>query len=532
MNFLRWNWLENGLLPLLLSLVRFAWLWPWLNLLPRALASVPVDVLLAPGVVIGLPLISFALARLAPTYEVPGARPAAVPKTETPWSARLGLGLLGLIACLLVAWWQLYRPTYAVWNPQWAAVFGYSLIRWTSVAVPIGWLLLLASLYLWLTGLLDAGKAQNHDDIWQAVVAGVWGLALYLVVMAFIERPLPSDFANLIVLFFGSSMLALALTSLKITVGLELALGFGQRRPVKAPATTRYWLLSVVLVVAVLLGLGVGLALLVAPEQVAQLLALAGAAIGLVWRLIALIIVAIAYVMALMAYYIALLLQPLIERLLAGLVAGGFLQPPQRPEATPTPETAPVTLADVPDPYRWLALVIFALLVIVIFAVVLRRLRAAQAAEIDEERESLLSAELLQSQLGALWQKLLGRFRSGAHALAPFLNLDGENETRRLIRSAYQGLLAAATLTGQSRPRAATPQEYQHDLTAHWHTSDDPLAVITAHYNHARYAPDPPSASAASAVQAAWATVQQQIEPVSEESPAPPDRPASQATGQ
>ena len=28
----RWNWLDEGLLPVLLTLMRTAWLWPWLAL--------------------------------------------------------------------------------------------------------------------------------------------------------------------------------------------------------------------------------------------------------------------------------------------------------------------------------------------------------------------------------------------------------------------------------------------------------------------------------------------------------------------
>jgi hypothetical protein len=220
--------------------------------------------------------------------------------------------------------------------------------------------------------------------------------------------------------------------------------------------------------------------------------------------------------MALLAYYVAVLLEPLLQRLLAGLGAMGWLQPPQRPEETPTPEAPPLLLEDVPDPYRWLALVLFALLVVVVFALVLRRLRTLPLAAIDEERESLLSAELLQSQLGALWRKLLGRLRAGVDTLNPFFNLDGESETRRLIRRAYQGILAAATQAGKSRPLPATPQEYQQDLTTLWQEKQTALAVITEQYNHARYAPDLPSADEAAQVQAAWAEVQRGSEPEGE----------------
>jgi hypothetical protein len=513
MRWLRWNWLDQGLLPLLLALLRFCWLWPWLNLLPRAFAANPPPVLLAPGLIIGLPILSFTLASLAPTQEVEGDRPSAAPKNEITWRARLGIGLVGLLAILFCCWWQRYQQEVPFWHWQWLITLGNGLIHWDETILPVTWLLLLAAIYLWLRGLLDAGQSLGHDDIWGTVVTGIWALVLYLIVMATLHLALPAGVINLIILFFAASMIALALTSLKITIGLDMALGFGQRRTSKAPPTTRYWLLSVLVVVLVLLGLGVGLALLIAPEQIARLLQLMAAVISFIWRIIALVLVAISYVLVVLAYYIALLLEPLIRRLLAALADTKLLQFAKQPDMTPTPQPAPLSLESVPDPYRWLALAIFAIVVVVIFALVMRRLRAAQAETQDEVRESILTADLLQSQLAALWQKLLGRFRSGATLLNPFLALDGEAESRRLIRAAYQQLLTVATTLGQTRQPSQTPGEYQQTLVNQWSTSNSALSVITHHYNHARYAPDAPPPNSVDAVQQAWADVQHQVQP-------------------
>lgn len=517
MRWLRWNWLDQGLLPLLLALLRFCWLWPWLNLLPRAFTPNPPAVLLAPGLILGLPMLSFTLAALAPTHEVEPDRPSAAPRNEVAWGARLGIGLTGLLAILFCCWWQFYQQAAPLWDLHWIVTLGNNLIHWEPTLLPITWLLLLAAIYLWLRGLLDAGQSLGHDDIWGAVVRGIWALVLYLIVMASLHLALPDGVVNLIILFFAASMVALALTSLKITVGLDMALGFGQRRMSKAPPTTRYWLLSVLVVVLVLLGLGVGLALLIAPEQIARLLQLMAAVVSFIWRLIALVLIAISYVLVVIAYYIALLLEPLIRRLLAALADAKLLQMAKQPDMTPTPQTAPLSLESVPDPYRWLALAIFVIAVLVIFALVLRRLRAAQAEAPDEVRESILTTDLLQSQLASLWQKLLGRFRSGAALLSPFFALDGEAEGRRLIRLAYQQLLVVATTLGQTRQPAQTPGEYQQTLANQWATSDHALAVITRHYNHARYAPDVPLTQHVDEVQQAWATVQQQVQPPTQE---------------
>ena len=44
MNPMRWRWLDDGLLPLLVVALRVCWLWPWLILLQRWLApSTPGD---------------------------------------------------------------------------------------------------------------------------------------------------------------------------------------------------------------------------------------------------------------------------------------------------------------------------------------------------------------------------------------------------------------------------------------------------------------------------------------------------------
>src|SRR5439155_9459765 len=117
-------------------------------------------------------------------------------------------------------------------------------------------------------------------------------------------------------------------------------------------------------------------------------------------------------------------LQPLIRWLISlfGKVEQRQLLQPRSP--MPMPQSLSDTTAPIPDVYRWIALAIFSLIVLIIFALVLRRLWAAQTDEIDEERESILSADLLQDQLNRLWQKLFGGSRGAA--LNPFLSLAGE----------------------------------------------------------------------------------------------------------
>lgn len=517
MRWLRWNWLDRGLLPLLLALLRFCWLWPWLGLLRQLLTPSHPAPLLAPGWIIGLPLASFTLSQLAPAREAPNNKPSAVPKTVTPLWARLGIALAGIALIGLALWWHGYRNDYPLWSGGWLAALGDALIHWPEVEAPAAWLMLLALIYLWLRGMLDAAQPMSHDDLWGAVVAGVVALVGYLLLATLLEVTLPANLGGLVILFFAASMMALALSSLKITVGLDYALGYGQRRATKTPQTTRYWLVSVLAVVGGLLGLGLGITLLVAPEQVARFLAAINQALGFVWRLIGLVLTGIAYVLFMIVYFLILLLQPLLERLLGLLQGMELLQQQEVAEPTPPPELNDLANAPIPDVYRWIALAIFFVAVLVIFALVLRKLRAGAAEALDETRESILSADLLQDQLAKLWQKWFGRLGRWPR----FLSLEGEAETRRTVRSAYQGLLAAATALGQSHRREQTPTEYQHELVTKLTESDEALAAMTERYNHARYAPEPPSASDASKAERAWHQVQERMS--RNESEASPD---------
>jgi hypothetical protein len=508
MRWMHWNWLDRTWLPLLLVVVRLCWLWPWLALLQRILAPSHTASLLAPGWLIGLPMLSLTLSHLAPAHELPTPKAAAMPKTTMPTWARIGIAVAGALVITLALWWQLYRDEYPLWDWRWLRALGFSLIHWPLNEAPASGLILLALVYLWLRGMLDAAKPMAHDDIWGTILTGVAALVAYLLLAQALGQPLVVSLGNLVVLLFAAGMMALALSSLKITIGLDYALGLGQRRMARTPQTSRDWLASVTVVIGVLLGIGVGFALLVAPEQVAQLLAMVNRALGLVWWLIGLILVAISYVIFMAVYYILLFLQPLIERLMALLAAVELFMPLEQPEATPTPEVVPFSPEQIPDAYRWLALALFALAVLVIFALVLRKLQSAAAEPLDETRESILSVGLLQDQLSKWWHKLFGRL---AGQLAAFFSLEGEAETRRLIRQSYQGLLMAASALGQAHLRGQTPTEFGDQLVGRLPPASEPLTTMTHRYNQARYAPDAPSQQDATEVQQAWQDVQQMV---------------------
>lgn len=517
MRWRNWNWLDQLLLPLMMAVMRTCWLTPWLIaiqhvlLLETAAPNTPLNLqaTLAPGIILALPLMSFWLARIVterlPVDEAVNLANQATP--HIPTKARLMLAGGGLLAILTVLWWQFARSLFPLWDGRWLITVGQSLIHIERVeSLPV-WLILIALIFLWMRGLLDAGRTLGHDDVWSAMSSGIAAIIFYLIAVDAFGGILPADFSNWIVLFFAAGMVALAFSGLKVTVGLDWALS-GSRRNAKTPPITRYWVISVLLVVGVLLGIGVGIGLLIAPEQISRLLAMLNGVARLLWSLVSTIILAIAYVLFMIVYYIVEFLRPLIERLFGQLQQLDSLLLPPGGEQEQPQQPISAALAAVPDSYRWVALVLFLLIVAVVFAFVVRRLRMAQEVESDEVRESILSSDLLQDQLGKLWDRLFGR-RRRAGEIDPYLSLDGETDTRRTIRQLYQQLLSQAGQRGLARQPAQTPHEYRAKLGSELQTAIDPLARMTERYNHARYAPEPPDSEAARTTQQDWREIEE-----------------------
>ena len=514
MRWRNWNWLDLILLPLFMAVMRACWLFPWLTIIQRVLladadlsaTTLNVVPVLPAGIIFAVPLLSFWLARIA-TARLPADEEAQLQSGFTvSMQTRFVLAVGGLLTILGVLWWHFARDVYAFWDVRWVVTVGQLLIHVEQVqSLPV-WLALFTLIFLWLRGLLDAGRTMGHDDIWGAMSSGVVAIILYLILTESFDAVVPENFSNWIVVFFAAGMAALAFSGLKVTVGLNWALS-GSTRNTKTPPLTRYWLISVGIVVGALLGIGIAIGLLVAPEQVARLMAMLNGVANVLWWIVSTIILALAYVVFVIVYYILKFFEPLIERLLAGMAELANLMPPAAQELPPPQEPLTATLATLPDSYRWVGLIIFLALVAIIFALVVRRLRMGREVESDEVRESILSSDLLQDQLAKLWNRLWGN-RAAAGELDPYLSLEGEADTRRTIRQLYQKLLTAAGQRGLGRQKAETPREYRRNLATATANLDEPLEKITERYNHARYAPEPPDIASARDAEQSWSSIE------------------------
>lgn len=459
------------LLAVLVATMRVAWMWPWL----LALGAWMSPSYLQPV----LPLWSlFAL--------LLGGRAAAevvTLRTRDLRQARLWLAVLSPLLLLLLIWRQ-YGLPLAIWDVRWLQIATGTPDLWAQEAPPAV-LAFFVAVWLWLRGVLDAGRPTDHEAITGAFVAGSIAFAVLLVGSQLASAPIAPGAPAWLVVFVAAGMAALALAS------LERALYAGGTGVAVRLRLNRYWLVSVAVVIIGVILLGLLLSTLIAPEAVAQVLGWLSPVVDL----LAQVLLAVLYAAV---YLLFLVLSPLIEwlrRLIASL---------QAPESfTQTAEFQPLSPlfldqtsappAELVEPFRWGVVVAVIVTAAVIFAWALRLLNQVQTPETDETRESVLSRALLNEQLRALWARL--RRASGEEAEAAFLSLDGEAPGRRAIRARYQSFLAAMAARNQVRPPGATPATYAaqlHELTTEQEAA---LRTLTAAYIDVRYGDVAPDAA-------------------------------------
>lgn len=486
MRWKTWNWLDNGILPLTLTIGRVCSLWLWLALAQRLLVPSYQGVLLPAWLMAGLLLGGMAVTRWS------------VRRAGSLRQARLMVAGLGLGLMFLLLWWLFYRPAYPLWDLRWIRVWGQAIFFWVG-ELPPAYIVLPAIAYLWLRGIRDGGRILRYDDIRSAFVLGCIGLVVLMLLARLEKQALPAETGGVIFLFFAAAMIALALASLKtarVTANIE---GMPDR-----PGLNRYWVRTVFGLITGLLGLGLLLSALFSAELAAQLLDWA-------WVLLSQGLIFLIKVVSLILYPVLLLLSYLM-RLIMESLPGRFEE-----AATPEPDLSAwlqpggprgdplIDLGQLPDGLRWVGLAIVILGLGAVFALVLQRLSTEDDEGIEEKREFIFSNELLLAQLLRLWSNWLRQSPGETGRVAnPFLSLAGEIGPRQAIREVYQAMLAATRAQGQSRSPHQTPGEYEGALRQRWPEQQEALEVITSRYVQARYDAQPPSQEQVADARRAW----------------------------
>ena len=153
---------------------------------------------------------------------------------------------------------------------------------------------------------------------------------------------------------------------------------------------------------------------------------------------------------------------------------GGQMAPPEEEVLPPeVVESEPNLLL------RWIALGIALVIVaLIVFFMARRRASAEGEGDIEEERSSIFSAALARKQLRDL-------FRRKPRPERP-RRLDLERDPDS-VREAMLYLQVLATRQGVGRMAWETPRDFAARLAVEWAGLDDPLGVIRARYERARY---------------------------------------------
>ena len=94
--------------------------------------------------------------------------------------------------------------------------------RWLSSSAffweeepPASYLTLPFLFYLWLRGIIDGSRELDHKLFMSAFVGGCTSLVLYFLLLAPNDLAPPDSMGSIVLLFFGTAMVMLALSSVK-----------------------------------------------------------------------------------------------------------------------------------------------------------------------------------------------------------------------------------------------------------------------------------------------------------------------------
>ena len=246
MNWKRWHWLNDLILPTTLSVMRVCALWLWLALGRRFLLPSYQGPLLSAAQMLVILFFSIFLAR----WSVKRIRPLN--------RARILVAVAGLVTILLLLWDHLYQADFALLDSNWLFAWWDDMLFWEN-ELPPAYPLLFALVYLWLRGILDGGGVFSYDNAATAFTGGSISIVLFLILINLDTQPPPPQTSALILLFFTMSLIALSFSSFKrgrartvLTVDNKLS-------------PDRYWVSSSLMVIALLLVVALLLHLLIAP---------------------------------------------------------------------------------------------------------------------------------------------------------------------------------------------------------------------------------------------------------------------------
>jgi len=331
-------------------------------------------------------------------------------------------------------------------------------------------------------GLWSAGLATDWSDqgaLWRSFLVGVIALAILMLLPADTRGPDGASLGAYMALFVFCGLLLLALQSLGNVLTAQPREG--------AISLERYWLLSLGVVTIGILVVGSLLGLLFTPEVVAR-------AAAVLWPAIRIILTPLVWIVQWLGY----ILMWLLAKMLSGLqLIGGEGQQVQEPQV-PTDlvqqvyeieQGASQEVGLPPNLGRivLVALVIGALL-LVAYVAWHRRGRRRRAVSTLEDRDSIMSRDVLLDQVR--------EWLDGLRPRRPETPFDGEldaSDPRHAIRLLYRRLLQAARRVGRPRAPVQTPSRFARVVSALIPAEQEDVEQLTRRYMDVRYGDRVPS---------------------------------------
>jgi hypothetical protein len=536
----RWNWLEDGIIPLAASLMYASWVYPLFALFLHNTVTGERN----PGFTFGLCLAVLLGGVIAG-------------KVASQNSLGIVIVVVGGLAAIWIALLLTVPPGTQDTNLWLSSILDRLKNGVEGEPVPTPFIVGLCVILLWWRGIRIA--SEDHGETVGSFVAGV----VALIGLLFLSVVLPSSvaetsskvvqslgaaFGPLVFLgsFFGAVLLAvlsrslgeraMILSQLLLTIGLlflatilpvgpsaeelggwlllflasglatlalhgvQHALNEQARRTGIRLRVDRYWTITVLTVVAIVLGLGLIIGQIVAPGTLAGAFSL----LKPIWT-------TLTQILLLLLYALAYLFFGLFEPLLAGIQnrpprpAPRPFESPLGPEAIEELGREPIQVPPLLGQFIQAVLILGAIALVAWFfvrAVKKQKRKVLVQNDIIETRETILSLDLVRSQLRGLFDGL-----RGGKALPLFLDPGAPGDPRRTVRELYQRLLARGI--EQNVPRAAeeTPSVYQQTLSYLCEDERESLETLTLAYEVARYGITPPTPGQVQAAQDAFAHI-------------------------
>ncbi len=490
-----WRWIDDGLLPYALALMRATWVWLLIHVWSVMLQPERGD-MLSPLLIAGLLLGGTMAAQVAVQLTAllagrSGGWPEGSGRARPGAAAGAGAGLVvvvggGLVGVALALYLAFGAGRYAPWDVRWlAALFSIPLATFFTVAI---------ATWLWAWGVKAGRERLYYDTYARNFALGVGGLAL-AIALTYGTQMVPAALGvACALLFFALGLGTLAIASVQSTRQIE------RRRSEQSFRLSRYWLGMVAGVIGGLLVAGLLLAQLFTPDIIAHIVAALSWVLDLAAHVLMVLVLLITYPLFLLLDLIARLIGPLKpngERPQAGQ-PGSLVDQLKDMQQTPAAMSPGLYLA-----LRIIAGLLIAALVMIVFVLAYRRLQAFGESEEDvaETRELILSAGLLKAQLAGLF----GGRRTGG--VRPFVAVVGDDPVAQ-VRRTYQALLGWAAAQGLPRRPGVTPAEYSAMLGSAWPAAGEAIEALTRVYLEARYGGGPLTVAGAQRAAAAWQVIE------------------------